>query len=201
MFRSIQFSRSNFWKNVLDARKPKGSYVRRVSEISLDWLKSSLSITNKNLLPIRYNDIRIDDDIASSEDEFLSDIDDLDLTNSKWKPPESELRRQVGIILGKIHPLENEYSSIIDDMLCEYLHYIHSKQRSAKIKRIVDCVNKPLTQQEKTKLLIQREIDDKKLNRKFYYSTAEPAHFVSLCLKRKCGSDDRKFFSSIPRRN
>ncbi|XP_037034752.1 uncharacterized protein LOC119073410 isoform X2 [Bradysia coprophila] len=144
--------------------------------------------TNENLKAVMYDDyngFRFDDDVASSEDEFLSDIEDLNLTKANWTPPESELRRQVAIILKKIHPLENNYSSIIDDMLVKYLNYIHSKQKVAKVNRIVDCVNKPVSQQEKTEMLIRREINDKKLNREFYHSPMEPSDFTELCERRR----------------
>lgn len=97
-----------------------------------------------------------------------------------WTPPQSELRRQVGKILEKLHPLENGYSSIVDDMLRKYLHYINSKQRIAKINRIVSCVSKSIAQQAKTELLIEREIEDKKLNSKFYCSAQEPIEFVCV---------------------
>lgn len=120
----------------------------------------------------------MDKEIASSEEEFLSDLDDLNLTNHNWTPPKSELRRQVAIILSKISPAEYNYSGIINYMLYKYLKYINDKQRTAKINRIADCVNKPISQQEKTELLIQREIDDKKLDRDFYYSPGEPRDFV-----------------------
>ncbi len=110
----------------------------------------------------------------------MSDVDDLDLINQNWTAPESELRRQVAKILRKLHPLETDYGTIINDMLCKYVSYIDSKQRIAKINRIVEVVDMPITQQEKTELLIRREIDDKKLNRKFYYSQMEPPDFVSL---------------------
>lgn len=100
------------------------------------------------------------------------------MTNTNWTPPQSELRRQVAVILKKVHPLENNYSTIIDDMLCKYLNYIHAKQRLDKVNRIVDCVNKPVSQQDKTEMLIRREIDDKKLNGEFYHSPMEPSDFV-----------------------
>ncbi|KAG4075282.1 hypothetical protein HA402_003073 [Bradysia odoriphaga] len=148
-------------------------------------LKDGTSENLKAVMYDEYNGIRFDDDVASSEDEFLSDIEDLNLTNAHWTPPESELRRQVAIILKKIHPLENNYSNIIDDMLSKYLNYIHQKQRAAKVNRIVDCVNKPVSQQEKTEMLIRREIDDKKLNREFYHSPMEPSDFTELCERRR----------------
>lgn len=63
-------------------------------------------------------------------------------------------------------------------MLYKYLKYINDKQRTAKINRIAECVDKPISQLQKTELLIQREIDDKILNRQFYYSPREPSDFV-----------------------
>lgn len=89
--------------------------------------------------------------------------------------------RQVAIVLGKLNPLECNYSGIVNDMLSKYLNYIHHKQRLAKVNRIIDVVDKPISQQEKTELLIQREFDDKKLNREFYYSPKEPQDFVRQC--------------------
>lgn len=120
----------------------------------------------------------MDDEIASSEEEFLSDLDDLNLTYHNWTPPESELRRQVAIILSKINPAEYNYSGTINYMLYKYLKYINDKRRTAKINRIADCVERPTSQLKKTELLVQREIDDKKLNRHFYYSPDEPSDFV-----------------------
>lgn len=103
-------------------------------------------------------------------------MDDLDLTG--WIPRESELRKQVGIILTKLNPLEYGYKSTVDDILRKYLKHIQDKGRIDKINRIVECVEKPVEQKVKTELLIQREIVDKKLNNKFYYSPMEPPDFV-----------------------
>lgn len=125
---------------------------------------------------IRYNNIRIDDEIASSEEEFLSDLDDLNL--SGWTPPQSELRRQVAIILTKLNPLECDYKATVNDMLYKYLKYINDVRRLAKMKGIIECVEKPISQDHKTHLLIKREIDDKKLNHSFYYSPVEPPDYV-----------------------
>lgn len=128
--------------------------------------------------PFRFNDIRFDNEIASSEEEFLSDSDDLYLISQNFKPPESELRTQVGNILSRLNPVEENYVAIVEDMLYEYLKYINDKQRMAKMNRIVEIVEKPISQQEKTELLIQWEIEDKKLDREFYYSSTEPVEWV-----------------------
>lgn len=63
-------------------------------------------------------------------------------------------------------------------MLYKYLNYISDKQRITKINGIRECVEQPISFQEKTESLIQREIDDKKLNNGFYYSPDEPPSFV-----------------------
>lgn len=103
-------------------------------------------------------------------------MDDLDL--SGYIPPESELRKQVGIILTKLNPLGFNYKSIVNNILQKYLQYITNKGRVDKVKGIVECVEKPISQKEKTELLIKQEIKDKKLNHEFYYSPMEPSDFV-----------------------
>lgn len=78
--------------------------------------------------------------------------------------------------------MENDYSATVNDILCKYLNYIHHKQRIAKINRIVSGVQKPISKQEKTELLIQGEFIDKKLNYEYYCSPTEP--FVFVCPKK-----------------
>lgn len=88
------------------------------------------------------------------------------------------MRKQVGIILRKLNPLQYDYKSTVNDILRKYLQHINNKGRVDKIKGIVDCVEKTISQKEKTELLIKREIEDKKLNNEFYYSPMEPPDFV-----------------------
>ncbi|KAJ6644197.1 hypothetical protein Bhyg_09164, partial [Pseudolycoriella hygida] len=70
-------------------------------------------------------------------------------------------------------------------MLTKYLTYVHEKKRLTKLNRIVEIVEKPIPCHEKTEMLILREIEEKRLNRRFFCCPMESHDFVEFCEKRK----------------
>lgn len=122
-----------------------------------------------------------DDNVASSEEEFISEYDEHPHTPG-WSKPLTSNKSEFLVKLNQLKALPGREGHMESQLLIhDYTERNRYRRNYKAYERLVDVLRQSLpTPEEQSQVLEAQELSDKQLDRNFYYSNDEPKEYVCI---------------------